>query len=190
VSGGTVNIEASRFLAGKTRPAQLRAGAPGAPSFTAGAAGAGSTALAAGTYYYFITGVNELGESPASASVSQVAAAGDTVTLTITAGSGTTRHFNVYRSLAGGTAASAKFIGRVANVTSPTFVDIDNRAPASVTCFLVEAGSMGVKELSPYSTMKLAVTDLSIPTSFFRFACLAVTQPRHNVLLDNVTGSF
>lgn len=190
VSGGTVNIEASRFLAGKTRPAQLRAGAPGAPSFTAGAGGAGSTALAAGTYYYFITGVNELGESPASASVSQVAAAGDTVTLTITAGSGTTRHFNVYRSLAGGTAASAKFIGRVANVTSPTFVDIGNRAPASVTCFLVEGASMGVKELSPYSTMKLAVTDLSIPTSFFRFACLCVVRPRANVLLDSVSGSF
>jgi len=49
---------------------------------------------------------------------------------------------------------------------------------------------MAMKELSPYSRMKLAVTDLSLPEAHFRFCTLAVMQPRKNVLLDNLIGAF
>jgi hypothetical protein len=102
----------------------------------------------------------------------------------------------VYRSLAGGTAASAKYIGRIAAVGqvagagTTAFIDLGNKKPAFVTGFLVQGDTMGVKELSPYSRMKLAVTDLSTPEAHFRFACLAVYQPRKNVLLDNLVGSI
>jgi hypothetical protein len=193
VSGGTVSIEASRFLAGKSRPAVVRANTPNAPTIGVGTAG-GSSALTAGTYQYFVTAVNENGESGQTAASSQAAAAGDQVTVTITpSGSGlTARHFNVYRSLAGGTAASAKFIGRVANSGAGTtlFVDLGNKKPAFVTGFLVQGDTMGIKELSPYSRMKLAVVDMTVPEAHFRFCTLAVFEPRKNVILDNLIGSF
>jgi len=192
VSGGTVSLEASRFLSGKTGPAAPRSTGPGAPSATSGTAG-GSTSLVAGTYLYFVTAVNELGESPVSAQVSQAISAGDQVTLTISPpASGTVRFFNVYRTNAGGPAASAKFIGRVANSGAATtsFLDLGNKIPGFVTGFLVQGDTMAIKELAPYSRMPLAVTDLSKPEAHFRFLTLAVKQPRKNVLLDNLRGSY
>ena len=192
VSGGTVNIEASRFLAGKTGPAQARDGSPGAPSIS-NAAAAASTSLAAGTYTFYATAVNERGESSKSNVPATAIAAGDKVTVTITpSGTGVSRYFNVYRTLAGGSVATAKFIGRVANSGAATtdFVDLGNKRPGFVTGYLVQSDTMAVKELSPYSRLKLAVTDLSIPEAHFRFLTLAVMQPRKNVLLDNCVGSF
>jgi hypothetical protein len=64
VSGGTVKIESSRFLSGKTRPASARSGCPAAPTTVAGVAAGGSTGLQAGNYVYYVTAVNEFGESP------------------------------------------------------------------------------------------------------------------------------
>src|SRR5574343_434195 len=55
VSGGTVNIEASRFLAGKTAPAAPRSNGPTAPSAVVGTPAAGTTSLAAGDYWYAVT---------------------------------------------------------------------------------------------------------------------------------------
>jgi hypothetical protein len=192
VSGGTVKLESSRFLAGKTGPAEARDGSPLAPSISTGVT-ASSASIAAGSYIYYVTAVNERGESGKSATATQAVAAGEYVTVTITPnGSGlTARYFNVYRTLAGGTAASAKFIGRVANSGAATtaFIDLGNKRPGFVTGFLVQGDTMGVKELSPYSRLKLAVTDLSVPEAHFRFLTLAVTQPRKNVLLDNLVGS-
>jgi len=192
VSGGTVSVEASRFLAGKTGPAAARSVGPAAPTISLGAAG-GTSALTAGTYIYLVTSVNELGESPLSPSASQAAAAGDQITVTITPpGSGTVRYFNVYRTNAGAPVATAKFIGRIANSGAATtaFIDLGNKKPGFVTGFLLQKDTMTMKELAPYSRMKLAVTDLSLPEAHFRFCTLAVLQPRKNVLLDNLVGSF
>lgn len=192
VSGGTVSIEASRFLSGKTKPAAARSNGPAAPTIATAAAGTDAT-IPAGTYVYYVTSCNELGESPASASASQAVAATEHVTVTITPpGSGTVRYFNVYRSSAGGSAATAKFIGRIDRGTSATvaFTDLGNKKPGFVTGFLTQADTMMIKELAPYSRLKLAVTDLSTPEAHFRFAALAVTQPRKNVLLDNLVGTF
>lgn len=193
VSVGTCSIESSRFLSGKTRPQtnfRTGGGQPGAPTISGIVSGASSTAFkATEVYQYYVTGCNEVGESSASAaSAGTVTNNGDSLTVTIAAGSGTTRWFNVYRSLAGGTAASAKFIGRVANNSGATFVDLGNKSPGFVTGFLVQGDTMKMMELAPYSRLKMAVTDLSTPEAHFQFTTLAVTQPRKNVLLDNLKG--
>lgn len=199
VSGGTVSIESSRFLAGKTAPALPRSNGPGAPASGALAATSGTTSLTAGNYVYYVTSVNELGESPAtlcqdgSSNNFVAVTAGQQVGLTITPpGSGTVRYFNVYRTNAGAPGSTAKFIGRVANSGSATTVltDLGNKKPGFVTGFLIQKDTMTMKELSPYSRMKLAVTDLSLPEAHFRFCTLAVMQPRKNVILDNLVGSF
>jgi hypothetical protein len=188
VSGGVVNVEASRFLSGKTNPAKARANGPAAAAIGSETVGdpAAPTALAAGTYKYIATAVNENGESFPSAVKSVTITIGQSISLPLSA-SGTVRYFNVYRSAVNGT--QTKFIGRVAaSAGAATFVDLGNKAPGFVTGFLVQGDTMGVKELAPYSRLKLAVTDLSQPEAHFRFLTLAVFQPRKNVLLDSLQG--
>ena len=194
VSGGVVMLEPSRFLSGQTRPKRSRSSSPGAPTFTASsAAGSGTSFVLNQIYQYFVTAENEIGESLASPTVSHtIAANGRNVTLTITPGSGTTRFFNVFRSVAGGTSAGAKLVGRVRHAGAGTqaFVDLNNRAPGGISGFLVQMDCMEIKELAPYSRLKLAVVDLTQPEAHFRFCCLAVYEPRKNVILDNMTGAI
>lgn len=185
VSNGTVSLEDSRFLSGKSSPNRPTIGSPAAPSIALATATSGS--LDAGTYHYFVTAENERGEGPKSASSSINVPApngNNTVTITPPAGGGIT-HFNVYR---GPTAATAKYIGRVANSGAPTtaFEDLGNKAPGFVTGYLVQKDCWGVHELAPYSRLKLAVSDLSTPEAHFRFLTLAGYQPRKNVLIDNL----
>jgi hypothetical protein len=182
VSGGVVNVEASRFLSGKTAPAKARYNGPSAPSVSVANTNAAATSLVAGAYVYSVTAVNEIGEGPAT-SVTATLAAGDQCQLSISGG-GAAKFYNVYRSAAGGT--SVKFIGRVA--AGSAFIDLGNKIPGFVTGFLVQGDTMAIKELAPYSRLKLAVSDLSQPEAHFRFLTLAVFQPRKNVLLDNLAG--
>jgi len=187
-SGGVVQLEASRFLSGKTTWARARPTAPalGTASAAAGAPGAGGTVTGTNLIWY-VTAANEAGESAPIATSTQSPAA-QKVTVTITHGTlANCRFFNVYR----GTAASnAKYIGRVAKGSGATtvFEDLGNKSPAFVTGYLLQPDTAGLKELSPYSRLKLAVSDLSIPEAHFRFLTLAVFQPRKNVLLDNIAG--
>lgn len=196
VSGGTVSVEASRFLSGKSKPAPFRpksgltnASMTVSPVSTTDA-NAPTAFQANQIYIYTATACNELGEGPACPTASvTIAVAADKVVVTIAPpASGTVRYFNVYRTLAGGAAGSQKFIGRVASngASNVTFVDLGNKLPGFVTGFLLEGDTMGMKELAPYSRLKLAVVDLSQPEAHFRFVTLAMFQPRKNVLIDNL----
>lgn len=191
VSGGVVSMEASNFLRGKTQPARARSDGPAAPASCTPASVTGSVVtsfLAGEVYQYYVTAGNEIGESVACASASvTVAVDGDQIDVAIAdPASGTWRFFNVYRSAAGGTAASAKFIGRIVAASSTSFKDLGNKLPGFSTGFLVEANAMGFKELCPYSRLKLAQTDLSLPEAHFAFKTLVVPLPRHMALADNL----
>ncbi len=193
-SSALVSLEPSRFLSGKTRPARSRDESPAAPAtLTSASAANAASNLAAGSYMYKATAVNERGESVEHVDDggAQAVAAGEAVTLTIAAVSGA-KYFNVYRSEDGGSAASAKFIGRVkaSGSGATSFVDLGNRKPGSVTGFLIQANTMSLHQLSPYSRLKLAVSDLSLPEAHFRFLCLAAYQPRKNVLAENIEGQL
>ena len=191
-SSGAITMEPSRFLSGKTRPARSRAGSPAAPAAPAQAAlvGVGSL-LDAGTYQYRVTAVSMRGESVISAATaSTVATDGDGVRLTITPVSGA-QYYNVYRSEKNGSADSVKFIGRIAQkVGSPVFDDLGNRSGGFVNAYLLQKDTMGIYQLAPYSKLKLAISDLSLPEAHFRFLCLAVMQPRKSVVIDNLSGQL
>jgi hypothetical protein len=190
-SSAVVSLEASRFLSGKTQPARSRQGAPAAPTIAVADAGAAGSLLMAGTYTYYATGVSILGESlPSASQVATVTAAGDKVTVTITAVSGAA-YYNVYRSNLGGNTANAKFIGKIKQGSgNPVFTDLGNMQPGAVTGFLIQGNTLGFAQLAPYSKLKLAVSDLSLPEAHFRFLSLAAYQPRKNVLVDNITGQL
>lgn len=193
-SSALVSMEASRFLSGKTSPARARAGSLAAPVIAtaddAGASADANSQLKDGVYKYYITAVNERGESIKSADSSQTVAAGEKVALTIT--NNGAKYYNVYRSAVGGSSASAKFIGKVkaSGGASTVFTDLGLRSPGSVTGYLVQKNTWGIHQLSAYSRLKLALNDLSLPEAHFRFLCLAGYQPRKNVLVDNITGQL
>lgn len=182
VSNGTVSLEDSRFLSGKTAPLRPMIGAPAAPASGAPAAAGSGALIPAGTHAYVITAENERGEGPATSIGSVAVLAGQYVSFTITAQAGVT-HFNVYR---GASAASAKYIGRVKADGATLFTDLGNKAPAFTTGYLVQKDCWGFHELAPYSRLKLAISDLSVPEAHFRFLSLAGYQPRKNVICDNL----
>jgi hypothetical protein len=190
VQGGVVQVEGSRFLSGKTRPQTIRNGAPAAPTMGSPTPAANGV-LTAGVYQYYVTGVNEIGEGVATAlQTGTTATTNLTITIAITS-PGTAKYFNVYRSAAGASAnaANCKWIGRVTVAgSSTTFTDAGAKLPAFVTGYLLQGDTMEARELAPYSRAKLAVTDLSIPEAHFRFLTLTVTQPRKNVVIDNLFG--
>ena len=189
-SGGMVDVQASRFLSGKTGPAQARSNGPAAVVAPTGATAVLTTTsfLLNQVYAYSVTAGNEIGESPRTNIVGNtvtIDVAGKAVLITIPATSGA-RYFNVYRSAAGGSAM--KFVGRVAAAASGStiFTDLNNKLPAFVTGFLIQKDTMEMKELAPYSRLKLAVSDLSNPEAHFRFCALCVEQPRKNVIIDSL----
>jgi hypothetical protein len=191
VADSVVSIESSRFLSGKTAVARPRIGAPNSPTIALAQA-AGTTSFNANeVYQYFCTAVNEIGESPATAiSPITIGASGNSVTATITPASGVfAKHFNMYRSDAGG--SSLRWIGRVVNSGGATtaFIDLNNKTPGFVTGFMLDMRGLEIAELSPYKSMQLAMTDLSIPKVSFRFCATVVKLPRFNILIDNLRNS-
>ena len=190
-SSALVSMEASRFLSGKTRPARARAGSPIAPNIVGSSPMNAASVLEAGEYVYCVTAVSERGESIKSNPATVAVDDGDAGVVTIDQVAGA-KFYNVYRSEAGGSAATAKFIGRVKDSGAATtvFTDLGNREPGSVTGFLVQSNTMSLHQLSAYSKLKLAINDLSLPEAHFRFLCLAVKQPRKNVLMENISGQL
>ncbi len=187
-SSALVTLEASRFLSGKTAPARARAGSPSAPAAVSGAATSGGN-MEAGSYYYYITSVNERGESVKSVDSGFITVAdGDKVTIANTIFSGIScKYFNVYRGLEGGKAA---FIGRVNQgiAASNGFLDLGNKIAGSSNGYLLDKRTMKQHQLAPFTSLDLAVTNLSLPKAFYRFLTVSVKQPRKNVILDNISG--
>ena len=193
VSGGTVTVEASQFLRGKSKPARPRGNGPATPTIASAVDNAllGVSGLS-GAYTYYVTSGNEIGESPASVAVTTAAITlNHGVTVTITNPAAGYRFFNVYRSAAGGSAATARFIGRVIpTATTTVFTDLGNKVPGFTTGHLLQDDGAVSKELCPYSRLKLAVTELSSPEASFTFKTLAVIKPRQFCIIDNVKGSL
>lgn len=194
VSDGTCEIQAVRFLAGRTGVNANRSGAPATPTISSATPTGSTGSIAAATYYYKVSAVNERGESAPVTSSAVVVSATNYVPVVIAAGASNSpavRYYNVYRTAAGGAAATAKFIGRVAanSLGAATFTDLGARTAGFVTGFLCQHDSMAIKELHPYARMKLAIPALYTPEAHFRFGALAVYQPRFNVLFDNISGN-
>ncbi len=194
-NGGELQLKPSRFLAGKTSPARKRLGGPNPPTLTSVTSFTDTTKptsfVIGQKYKYMVTAVTEVGESdPSSVVTGTVGVTADTFQVLITPGAGTTRYFNVYRSVASGT--KCRFIGRIRNSgsTTTTFVDLNLRIPGFTTTVLVDDEVLEMKQLSAYSRLKLGIHELAKPEAHYRFVTLAVKKPRNCVLLSNTSGIF
>lgn len=190
VPGGVVTLDMVRFLSGKTRPQMDPSPlAPAAPALTLTQAADRTNFALNDALVYYATGVNEAGEgTPSTVQNITITAAGNRVEAAVTSTGGSPRYWNLYRSNPGGSARDAKFIGSVlANTVGPTtFIDLTNKIPGFVTGMLLDWESMDIAELSSFSQLDIAPTDLSKPKAFYRFLTLRVELPRRNVILDNL----
>lgn len=184
-TSGTVQLEDSRFLSGKTSPLRPQIGSPAAPATATGVASGSGAQVPAGAHVYLVTAENEIGEGVALASAPVTVTAGQLVTLTIANVAGA-HSFNVYR---GASAETAEYIGRVKNSGAATtaFIDLGNKFPGFVTGYLIQKDTWGMHELMPFSKIKLPSADLSEIHAQARFVTLAGYKPRFNIIADNLS---
>jgi len=191
-TAGTMELKPNLFLRprGRSRAKAVNPNCPALPGTFTGADGGASTgALAAGTYQYRITEVNDFGESSPrdiTAAVT-VAAANSSVVLTMPAAQAGTKYFKVYRSAAGGSAASAEFIGNY-RVGLGAYVDAGRKMPGLGEAFMLDmnAECMRFKQLAPLSKINFAIVTTALEFAIVLYGALFVYTPRFNGLWKNI----
>ncbi len=191
-SAGIIKIMGDKFLNPKQFSlSAAQTGAPATPATPTAAAEADATSqLAASTYYYTVSALNNKGESLASAEVAQAATAGQRVAITIAGVAGAT-YYAVFRSEVSG--SNYQFIGYVKD-TNPlggagaVFRDAGRRLPGLATGYLlqVESDSLGWKQLAPMMKMDLAIIGTAMRWMQFIYGTPIVYTPLKNVLMDNI----
>nr|WP_281719977.1 hypothetical protein [Nitrosomonas nitrosa] len=152
----------------------------------------------AGNYYYFVTGINADGESTGRVSAQVAVAAGDKVTLTITAsaGGGETGYI-IYRSRKNGTNAAndVRQVARVAKAgTTTTYVDLNREIPGSSSAYILNMapGAMAItwRQLLPMLKFPLYPTvSAVVPWAQLLFGYLRIGKRRHHVLIKNIVSN-
>lgn len=153
------------------------------------------TSAQGGNYYYLVTGINSAGQS-AGVVTSQVAvAAGDKVTLTITASAGGAETgYGIYRSRQNGTNSPSDFrlmtrIPRTGATT--TYVDYNRQIPGTGKAYILNmkpgANAITWRQLLPMLKFPLYPTvSATVPWAQLLFGFLRIAKRRHHVVITNV----
>ena len=192
-SAGNVEFKPNLFL--RPRGQARNTGIAGSPVVGAAAVVASAIAnpsastdgLAAGTYQYKVSYVNDTGESsPVQEAGGIVVTAGQAVSLALASTPAGTKHVKVYRSAAGGAVGTEKFIGNYK--VSATIVDSGAKAPGLGEAFLLDMSSevMRFKQLSPLSKINFAIVSTALEFAVVLYGALFVYAPRFNCLFKNL----
>ena len=191
-TAGAIDLKPNLFLRPRqqVRSSAVNASAPSVAGLSIAGTHAGSgSALAAGSYHYALTLVNDFGESAPVLTGSAVAAlAGESVTIAITGSvSANTKHYKLYRSVNGAAASTAQFIGNY-RVGVSAIVDAGNKRPGLGEAFLLDlsAESMKFKQLAPLAKMNLAVVTTALEFLLLMYGALFVYAPRFQGVFRNV----
>lgn len=166
---------------------------------TAGSGGASSAFLAsqAGNYYYFVTGVNQNGESVGLLSAQVAVAAGGQASLAITKStSGLETGYVIYRSRLNGTNAltDLREMARVArnaggNVT--TYVDLNREIPGSTNAFVLNLNpsdqAIDWRQYLPMMKIPMAATNAPI-IPWLQMICgyLRIAKRNQHTVIKNI----
>lgn len=160
------------------------------------------TTARAGNYYYAVAGIGANGEGLTAVTKSaQIAvAAGQKVTLTITAsGANTESGYAIYRGRQDGTNVSndlrlVKIVAKGGATT--TFVDLNRDIPGTITIPLLNmdpsADAIGWRQFQPMTKIPLPFGVGGVPViSWFQFlfGYLRVTKPKHHGYIKNILPS-
>lgn len=192
-SAGIFELVGTRFLS--PRRTVLAAALTDAPTtpvvIGTGTAVNAASLIAAGTYYYRVSAINQYGESLACAETAgQAVAAGNHITITIQNNTVGAQYYAVFRTTTSG--SGWLFVGYVADSTGngggATFIDSGNWAPGSSKGYLVQLDSDNVvwKQLAPLMKMELATIDPSYRWMQLLYGTPIVFAPRHNAVIDNI----
>jgi hypothetical protein len=189
-TAGAIDLKPNLFLRPRqgVRPVGVNAKAPSIAGLSvAGAASGSGSKLAAGTFAYAVTFVNDFGESAPIAAAGVAVTAGQIVTLTITGSiPSDVKYVKVFRAANGAAAATAQFVTN--HRLGQAIVDAGERKPGLGEMFLLDMKpeSMKFKQLLPLSKMNLAVVTTALEFLIVLYGALFVYSPRFNGVLRNV----
>lgn len=152
----------------------------------------------AGNYYYLVTGVNAKGQSTGVISAQQAVAAGEKVTLTITASAGGQETgYAIYRSRKNGTNAPNDFrlVTRVAKAgATTTYVDLNRDIPGTTKAYVLNMNpgdhAINWRQLLPMMKFPLYPTNAAvIPWAQLMFGYLRITKRRHHAVIKNIVAN-
>ena len=205
---GNIKLQPDIFIPDSTTPSSTAVGQsslrPGAPVIgviaTPAAAAAVTTYFAAadaGSYWYKIVACNKFGKSAPVTTVAAVAvASGDVVNIPVTDG-GDTTYYEIYRSDLNGTAASCRFIMKVARSgAAQSLTDLNRFLPNCSKGYMLTQTSevMKIKQLAPFTKIPLATIDTSVRWAQCLFLALQIQKPLQNGMFINIgkleTGAY
>lgn len=152
-------------------------------------------AAQAGNYYYLVTGLNANGQSDGRISAQQAVAAGQKVTLTITASAGGQETgYAIYRSRLNGTNAPNDFrlVTRVPKAGATTvYVDQNRDIPGTTRAYVLNMTpgdhAINWRQLLPMMKFPLYPTNSAvIPWAQLMFGYLRITKRRHHAVIKNI----
>lgn len=172
--------------------AESQLGAPVAPATVTGAAaataGAEVSKLPAGTYYYFVSAINNVGESITTVTTGVVATLAQKITLTIARVTGATG-YRVYRGTST-TVANARYIGMVPQTVSgsASFVDFNGVRPNTGTFLLYNADpqDLTIFQLAPLTKFPLAIVDTTVKFLLLMYHTLTVKAAERIIYVKNI----
>lgn len=167
---------------------------PGVPVITVAPAAAANPASLfgvgdAGTYIYQVVAGSRYGRSAPVTSAAVIVAAGDGVTFTVADVGPGTSYYEVYRTAAGGAAATAKLITRVARTgATQVITDLNADIPGTSKAFslMQNQRSFAWAQLLPMTRIPLATIDTSIRWAQVLYGGVKVYTPAKNVVIKNV----
>jgi hypothetical protein len=156
------------------------------------------TAARAGNYYYLVAGVSAAGQSDGRVTTQTAVAAGQKVTLTITASAGAQETgYAIYRGRLNGTNAPSdmRLIKRVAKAgATTTFVDENLDIPGTSKGYMLPMGpgadAISWRQLLPMMEFQLYPTNAPVlPWAQLLFGYLRMTKRRRVVVFKNILPS-
>lgn len=169
---------------------------PNAPTISVQPAGGGSGsqftgAFAGGTYIYQVVAVNRFGRSAPVTTNSVAPSSGEQVTLTVADGGGGagTQYYEIYRTEAGGAAATAKLIQKTARSgTSQVITDTNADLPGTSKGFVLMQNmqSFSWAQLLPMTRIPLATIDTSIRWAQVLYGAIKMYTPKKNLVFKNI----
>lgn len=159
-----------------------------APSAGANAASQ-FVAADAGTYIYQIVAANRFGRSQPVTTAGVAVVAGDRVSLTMQDNGNGTTFYEIYRTPAGGAAADARLIRKVARTATTQVITDDNQDIQNTSkgfILMQNQRSFSWSQLLPMTRIPLAAIDTSIRWAQVLYGGIKMYTPAKNIVLKNI----
>ena len=167
--------------------------APAAPATITSGTSADAGATWSGTFYYFVSALNDGGESLATAvdgGSSVGVSAGEKVTLTISSVTDA-QGYRVYRGTASN-GSDAVYIGLSPAAVATTFVDTNARIPGTTDALLLynSQDSITIPQMSPLVKLPLGVVSTTVEFLLLLYHTIVVKAPERIIWWKNVGNAI